>query len=202
MRIIRTCAAAAVVIGLALAAGACGGQSATSPSPSPTSTSATVKGALPTYVDLADDIAPIGADGSVPTTGQLVELSVTDPSFAAPSIDLSARNVMIYVEYDSVVDLSGAKLSQARIYNSIINGSLDLRGADMTRLLIPDAEFNWQVGGTMDLRGADLTNADLTNLVGQQWSKSKKWWGNITIDDTTVFKNTKMPKTGELYTRP
>ena len=154
------------------------------------------------YADLADDIAPIGADGSVPTTGQLVELSVMDPSFAVPNIDLSARNVMIYVDYDSAADLSGAKLGQARIYNSSINGSLDMRGADMTRLLIPDAEFNWQVGGTMDLRGADLTNADLTNLVGQQWSKSKKWWGNITIDDTTVFSNTKMPKTGELYTRP
>ena len=200
MRIITTIVAAATVIGLALGAGACGGQSAASPSP--TSASPAVKGALPTYADLADDIAPIGADGSVPTTGQLVELSVMDPSFAAPNIDLSARNVMIYVEYDSVVDLSGAKLSQARIYNSIINGSLDLRGADLTRLLIPDAQFNWQVVGAMDLRGADLTNADLTNLVGQQWSKSKKWWGNITIDDTTVFKNTKMPKTGELYTRP
>ena len=200
MRIIRTCAAAAAIIGLALAAAACGGQSAASPSPA--SSSAAVKGALPTYVDLADDIAPIGADGSVPTTGQLVELSVMDPSFAAPNIDLSARNVMISVEYDSAADLSGAKLSQARIYNSMVNGSLDLRGADMTRLLIPDAEFNWQVGGTMDLRGADLTNADLTNLVGTGWSKTKKWWGNITIDDTTVFSNTKLPKTGELYTRP
>ena len=200
MRIIRTCAAAAAIIGLALAAAACGGQSAASPSPA--SSSAAVKGALPTYVDLADDIAPIGADGSVPTTGQLVELSVMDPSFAAPNIDLSARNVMISVEYDSAADLSGAKLSQARIYNSMVNGSLDLRGADMTRLLIPDAEFNWQVGGTMDLRGADLTNADLTNLVGTGWSKTKKWWGNITIDDTTVFQNTKLPKTGELYTRP
>ena len=200
MRITTTCAGAAAIIILAVAVTACGGQSTASPSP--TGASPAVKGALPTYVDLADDIAPIGADGSVPTTGQLVELSVMDPSFAAPGIDLSARNVMIYVEFDSAVDLNGAKLSQARIYNSIINGSLDLRGADLSRLLIPDAQFNWQVVGTMDLRGADLTNADLTNLVGQQWSKSKKWWGNITIDDTTVFKNTKMPQTGELYTRP
>jgi len=198
MRIIRTCAAAAVVIGLALAGGACGGQSATSPSPSPTSTSATVKGALPTYVDLADDIAPIGADGSVPTTGQLVELLVTEPAFAAPNIDLAARNVSISVEYDSAADLSGAKLSQARIYYTLINGSLDLRGADLSRLLIPDGQFPWDVGGTMDLRGADLTNADLTNLVGRSWSKSKKWWGNITIDDTTVFKNTKLPMSGEI----
>ena len=88
-------------------------------------------------------------------------------------------------------------------YCALIAASrLSVLGADMTRLLIPDAEFNWQVGGTMDLRGADLTNADLTNLVGQQWSKSKQWWGSITLDDTTVFKNTKMPKTGELYTRP
>ena len=200
MRIIATVAAAAAVIGLALAAGACGGQSAASPSP--TSASPAVKGALPMYGDVADDIAPIGADGSVPTTGQLVSLQVMDPTFDGPNMDLLARNVEIYVEYDSAANLSGAKLSQARIYNSIINGSLDLRGADLSRLLIPNAQFNWQVGGAMDLRGADLTNADLTNLVGQQWSKSKKWWGNITIDDTTVFNNTKMPKTGELYTRP
>jgi hypothetical protein len=202
MRIITTIAAAATIIGLALATGACGGQSAASPSPSPASTSVAVKGALPMYADLADDIAPIGADGSVPTTGQLLSLVVTDPTFAAPNIDLAARNVEIQVEYDSAADLSGAKLSQARIYASFINGSLDLRGADMSRLLIPDAQWHWEVAGTMDLRGADLTNADLTNLVGLQWSKSKKWWGNITIDDTTVFKNTKMPQTGELYTRP
>ena len=200
MRIIRTCAAAAAIIGLALAAGACGGQSAASPSPA--STSAVVKGALPMYVDLVDDIAPIGADGSVPTTGQLVELMVTEPAFAAPNIDLAARNVSIGVEYDSAADLSGAKLSQARIYYTLINGSLDLRGADLSRLLIPDGQFPWDVAGTVDLRGANLTNADLTNLVGRNWSKSKKWWGNITIDDTTVFNNTKMPKTGELYTRP
>ncbi|GEM_PF-3419971 len=200
MRIIRTCAAAAAIIGLALAAGACGGQSAASPSPA--STSAVVKGALPMYVDLVDDIAPIGADGSVPTTGQLVELLVTEPAFAAPNIDLAARNVSIGVEYDSAADLSGAKLSQARIYYTLINGSLDLRGADLSRLLIPDGQFPWDVAGTVDLRGANLTNADLTNLVGRNWSKSKKWWGNITIDDTTVFNNTKMPKTGELYTRP
>ena len=200
MRIIRTCAAAAAIIGLALAAGACGGQSAASPSPA--STSAVVKGALPMYVDLVDDIAPIGADGSVPTTGQLVELMVTEPAFAAPNIELAARNVSIGVEYDSAADLSGAKLSQARIYYTLINGSLDLRGADLSRLLIPDGQFPWDVAGTVDLRGANLTNADLTNLVGRNWSKSKKWWGNITIDDTTVFNNTKMPKTGELYTRP
>ncbi len=200
MRIIRTCAAAAAIIGLALAAGACGGQSAASPSPA--STSAVVKGALPMYVDLVDDIAPIGADGSVPTTGQLVELLVTEPAFAAPNIELAARNVSIGVEYDSAADLSGAKLSQARIYYTLINGSLDLRGADLSRLLIPDGQFPWDVAGTVDLRGANLTNADLTNLVGRNWSKSKKWWGNITIDDTTVFNNTKMPKTGELYTRP
>ena len=198
----RIVAVAAAVIGLALAAGACGGQSAASPSPSPTTTSAAVKGALPTYVDLADDIAPIGADGSVPTTGQLVELMVTEPAFAAPNIELAARNVSIGVEYDSAADLSGAKLSQARIYYTLINGSLDLRGADMSRLLIPDGQFPWDVGGTMDLRGANLTGADLTNLIGRGWSKTKKWWNNITIDDTTVFKNTKMPKTGELYTRP
>ncbi len=198
----RIVAVAAAVIGLALAAGACGGQSAASPSPSPTTTSAAVKGALPTYVDLADDIAPIGADGSVPTTGQLVELMVTEPAFAAPNIELAARNVSIGVEYDSAADLSGAKLSQARIYYTLINGSLDLRGADMSRLLIPDGQFPWDVGGTMDLRGANLTGADLTNLIGRGWSKTKKWWNNITIDDTTVFKNTKMPKTGALYTRP
>ncbi len=198
----RIVAVAAAVIGLALAAGACGGQSAASPSPSPTTTSAAVKGALPTYVDLADDIAPIGADGSVPTTGQLVELMVTEPAFAAPNIELAARNVSIGVEYDSAADLSGAKLSQARIYYTLINGSLDLRGADMSRLLIPDGQFPWDVGGTMDLRGANLTGADLTNLIGRGWSKTKKWWNNITIDDTTVFSNTKMPKTGALYTRP
>ena len=152
MRIIRTCAAAAAIIGLALAAGACGGQSAASPSPA--STSAVVKGALPMYGDLADDIAPIGADGSVPTTGQLVELLVTEPAFAAPNIDLAARNVSIGVEYDSAADLSGAKLSQARIYYTLINGSLDLRGADLSRLLIPDGQFPWDVAGTVDLRGA------------------------------------------------
>ena len=60
----RIVAVAAAVIGLALAAGACGGQSAASPSPSPTTTSAAVKGALPTYVDLADDIAPIGVQAA------------------------------------------------------------------------------------------------------------------------------------------
>ena len=200
MRIIRTCAAAAAIIGLALAAGACGGQSAASPSPA--STSAVVKGALPMYVDLVDDIAPIGADGSVPTTGQLVELLVTEPAFAAPNIDLAARNVSIGVEYDSAADLSGAKLSQARIYYTLINGSLDLRGADLSRLLIPDGQFPWDVAGTVDLRGANLTNADLTNLVGVGGSKSRQMWNNITIDDTTVFSNTKMPKTGALYTRP
>ena len=196
MRIITTIAAAAALIGLAVAVTACGGQSAASPSPA--SPSAAVKGALPTYIDLADDIATIGADGSVPTTGQLVELLVTEPAFAAPSIDLAARNVSIGVEYDSAADLRGARLSQARIYYTLINGSLDLRGADMTRLLIPDAQFPWDVAGTMDLRGANLTNADLTNLVGRSWSKSKKWWGNITIDDTTVFKNTKLPMSGEI----
>ncbi|MEI6450639.1 MAG: hypothetical protein WCP98_11920 [Actinomycetes bacterium] len=202
MRIITTIAAAAVVIGLALAAGACGGQSAASPSPSPTSTSAAVKGALPMYADVADDQAPIGADGSVPTTGALLTLDVMDGTFAAPNIDLAARNVSIQVESGAAADLSGAKLSQAKIYYTMINGSLDLRGADMSRLLIPDAQFSWDVGGTMDLRGANLTGADLTNLVGREWKAKQKWWGNITIDDTTVFNNTRMPKTGALYTRP
>ena len=200
MRIITTIAAAAAIIGLALAVTACGGQSAAAPSPN--SASPAVKGALPTYADLADDQAPIGADGSVPTTGALLTLDVTDGTFAAPNIDLAARNVSIQVESGAAVDLSGAKLSQAKIYYTMINGSLDLRGADMSRLLIPDAQWHWEVAGTMDLRGANLTGADLTNLVGVGWSKSRQMWNNITIDDTTVFSNTKMPKTGALYTRP